>query len=264
MSVFRVCGMILVISIVMSLGSCFWPGYRGENPALFTVAVNNVFASCGYGSNGEVMYDPAIEVLETDDYGRVLFFYQELRRNYTTSLLILQKSDEETASYYRDVCCISIYGDTYELTKDSFCEAEIDALKAANDWNQPINDSKCATTPIVNHKPKGSLELEKADFEAAIQTYVKQNGYLGDDHIYRLSRFVSVDAEGRELYYVHGVGRDVKGEGVSPTSESRGYELAILFQADGTCGELGVAEITDPTDLKTVLQDLKQANGWIS
>ena len=263
-------GMAITLAISLVLGGFYIAlmigiakiGYRGEHPELFTVAVNNVFASCGTSSNGEARFDPGIEVLETDDYGRVLFFYLETLNEYSPSLLILQKSDEETASYYRDMCCISIYGDTYELSKDSFSEAEIEALKAANDWNQPINDSKCVSTPIVKHKPEGSLELKDADFEAAIQTYARQDGYLGDDHIYRFSYFSAADGKGRELYYVYGIGRDVKGEGVSPDAESVTYEFAMLFQADGTCTLEGVAEITDPTCLRTILEELKQTNGW--
>lgn len=67
----------LVIVVFLSLSSCGYSKYRGEQVDLYTVAVNNIFGVSGYISNGEVSYDPGITVIETDPYGRVLFFYNE-------------------------------------------------------------------------------------------------------------------------------------------------------------------------------------------
>ena len=68
----------LILVLSLSLSSCIYLGYQGEDIDLFTTAANNVFAIYGSATNGEATYSPTIRVIEKDDYGRVLFFYNEI------------------------------------------------------------------------------------------------------------------------------------------------------------------------------------------
>ena len=161
MSIKRQIGLGAFISFLffaLAFGIFFWfmmrpYKYEGEHPNLYTVAVNNVFGAWGYMSNGEAVYDPDIEVIEKDSYGRVLFFYDE-RFSFGTALVIMQASDENEVSYYLDHCYYpymysedSPYDATY---RDLFTEKEISDLKKLNDWNKPINGEKCTSSPIVS------------------------------------------------------------------------------------------------------------------
>mgnify|MGYP006967403959 CR=1 FL=1 len=103
-------------------------GYRGEHRDLYTVAVHNIFAIYGYESNGEVSYDPDIQIIETDDYGRVLFFYSERYDGYTgdgvdygMAVVIMQSSRDGYVWYYRDRCYMPCCVKTVQMERWKFC-----------------------------------------------------------------------------------------------------------------------------------------------
>ena len=147
---------ILLISVLLLTllftASCY-TGYKGEYPELCSAAWANLPMASGVSSNGEVVHDPDVIVLETDGEGRTLFYYYEGRSSYW-NILITQKSDEEKVYYYPDDCYIShIWNEDYYLTIDEMSdlndmvyecisEEEISAFKALNDWGMPINEEK--------------------------------------------------------------------------------------------------------------------------
>ena len=133
---------ILAMSMIM-LTDC-WSShdgtYHGEYPELFSVAINSILGTAGYGSDGELVFDSAIGLVEEDSYGRILFIYYECNEISQYSLVICQKSDDNYAYFYPDYNFISIsieeYLYDYEVLEavDSFPVDEIEELKTKNDW----------------------------------------------------------------------------------------------------------------------------------
>lgn len=260
---------LFILISIFSFGSCGFR-YRGEHIDLYTVAVNNIFAAKGYFSNGEASFDPTIEVIERDSYGRVMFFYNEGPLSvFGRALVIMQKSDGDTVYYYQDTCQIphiyTEYPENYREFKynEIYSEEEIALLKDVNDWNKPLDLEKCTKAEVSNEKnDEGYLGLEEENFEKYIMEYAKEQGYKGNDGIYRFSYYCNKDIYGREIYYVWGVGRDVKGEGVSPKSESRNFELVMIFNSDKTCSLDNIYEIRDPKECYEAIKALKEKCGW--
>ena len=128
----------------------------------------------------------------------------------------------------------------FDYTKLNFSE-----LKEQNDWDKEINEEKCTKKPLVTRN-NGKLNVSEKTFEKIISNYAKNTGYKGEDTIYRYNRYNTSDAYGRELYYVWGIGRDVYGEGVSPTSTAQYYEFAIIINPNETISTtLSYLEETD-------------------
>lgn len=265
----KILAISLLFVMLILLTGCIYR-YRGEHNDLYSVAINNIFGANGYRTNGEAVYDPYIEILETDDYGRILFLYDEGYRNqFGTALLIMQKRENDCVYYYQDICYIPLIfpDDAYKEDKFSYqnyySEKQITALKDLNDWNKPLNFDKCTSSVMAERKSKeGKLDLQEKDFEKAISTYAKKNGYKGDDNLYRYSIYCNTDKYGREIYYVYGIGRDVKGEGVSPNSVQKYYDFALIFNPDKSCPIDNICEITDLNEYYKEVTALKENCGW--
>lgn len=264
--------MLSVVIILLMLTGCGVFRYRGEHVDLYTVAIDNIFGADGYRSNGEVHFDPVIEVIEMDNYGRVLFFYDEgYRSKFGTALVIMQKSEEGFVYYYQDICQMprildkSVYASEKLNYLDIFSEDQIDSLKEVNDWDKPIDIEKCTKSAISNSKNyEGTLGLEREDFDKVIETYVIKQGYKGKDSnsISRYWLHCNTDKYGREIYYVYGVGFDIKGEGISPESEHITYDFAIIFNPDKSSSEGNICEITDSKECYDAIKKLKEQCSW--
>ena len=149
--------------------------YNGENPELYTVAIHNFLGSEGCGSNGEIPVSSQLGIIETDSYGRVLFYYHEGIIKEGCGYGISQKTQDGYVYFYQDDCVIPADDDwNYrEVTHEEwFTEDELAAFKARNDWNQPLNELKCTKEQIVKEKPEPKLNLEKADFDKAVNRSV--------------------------------------------------------------------------------------------
>ena len=243
--------------------------YRGEHRDLYTVAVHNIFAVRGYESNGEVSYDPEIRVIETDDYGRVLFFYSEYYNGYSElvidkgmALVIMQSSQDGEVWYYRDLCWMPCFGttDDWEDISAGLEPKALEALKEANDWNRELKEEKCAKVSITRKKPEGKIHPRDTFFDQLIYPYMKQQGYRGTDRSFcKYSIFCETDAFGRELYYVYGM---TANPGPGGKTRYNTYEFAVVLNADGTCPENGIAEIRTITDSADIIRRLKQGTNW--
>ena len=261
----KAAAVVLIFVMLISLVGCRF-SYGGEHEDLYTVGVYNIFGSTGYRSNGEVHFDPDIEVVETDSYGRVLFFYDEGAYNpLGCALVVMQKAVAGFVYYYQDICHIPYVSADRRadvVYSEVFTAGQIEALKEVNDWEKPFNAEKCTRTAVVDRKQQGTLGLEEEDFEKYIQEYAKTVGYKGDDNIFRYFEYVNTDKYGREIYYVYGVGRDVKGEGVSPSSEHQYFTLAMIFNPDKTCPISNICEVTEDAANYERVKKLKLDCGW--
>ena len=253
--------------------------YRGEKTDLYTVAVNNIFGIFGYTSNGEIVYDPEISVIETDKYGRTLFFYNEncgQGDDYGMAFVIMQKSDDGYAYYYQDDCYAPFFDnsdyfwDSYDDGKGYVQATElsteiIDDLKEKNDWDKEIDLTKCTKTKISGEKPEGKLPRGDWFFEESIYSYAKANGYLGtDDNAVKFYEFCNADSSGKELYYVYCMTSDEDVNGETVYGE---YTYAVIVEKNydlnkPMISEYGVVEIKDPSDYYELVMELKSQNNW--
>ena len=69
--------------------------YAGKDRDLYTAAVANVFGAYGNISNGEVCYSPVMTVIETDDYGRKLYFYSEYDYSPEGKIIVVLGLDQK-------------------------------------------------------------------------------------------------------------------------------------------------------------------------
>lgn len=256
---------VICVLLLVSLSAC--KQYRGERVDLYTVAVNSVFGIYGMKSDGERSNSPDIEIVETDAYGRVLFFYGE-RYEYDTEIhydmafVILQKSDDEYAYFYRNDCYLPYFATScdYETALEQVDPAAIEDLKARNDWGRELDEEKCAKAKLVTSKPKGKVAVSKDDIDEIAYPYAKANGYEGtDEETCKRIEYCSTDAYGRELYHVYCISKDEDENGENVFTN---FHYAVIVNADGTFSDAPIVWIKDPTESYELIQMLKEQNNW--
>ena len=238
--------------------------YKGDYPDLYTVAVNNFFGCNGYIAN-ENPFDPDINVIETDSYGRVLFTYDEWMNDLDgtdlVACFVMQHSDGEYVSYYEDGCAL-----IYPRPDDTMTppEDELTALKERNDWDLPLDDAKCTQKRITTRHESAIADYGEL-LETITNTYAEQLiPESGERTIYRYSRFSTADAYGRELYCVFALSRDRYGDGLGNlASVTDYYHFAVIIPPDGshdmqTC----IRPITSFLEGNSVLSQFKTDNDW--
>lgn len=275
-----VCLLICLALLSLFLSSCFYWGYGGEHEELFTVAVNNIFHSFGSTSNGEVSYDPEVQIVETDDYGRVLFFYNECYGKgdwFGMAFVIMQKVEGQYVYYYQDACYTPFF-DTSDYfyypnrNTETYLRAvelatDLDALKERNDWNQDLNLDKCTKAKISNEKPKKSIPLEKDYLNEVLYQYAKEIGYTGSDKDGMCGPsdplYCNSDTEGNDLYAFYCTACDKDSEGNNVWTY---FRFVVIVSRDKEQNPIiregAIAEITDITEYYNVVTELKEKNGW--
>ena len=253
----------LILVLCLCLSSCIYLGYQGEDVDLFTTAANNVFAIYGSASNGEATFEPTIKVIEKDDYGRVLFFYNEIGSRYWEShisygmaFVIMQYSDSERAYYYLDECYIPYFTDlrgTDEVLA-SLDPSILDELKERNDWGKEIDTDKCASSALSKYKEE--LEGYK-DVEISNSIAAALSDYLGIEiNWYTNPIYCHSDSYGRKLFYAYAAkGKDSNGDDVRA-------DFAVILNPDMSFTSGCVAEIEDRLATYRVVTDLKLSVGW--
>ena len=265
------CGVAAVVLAPVILGILFFllwsltmyngQEYRGEYPAAYTVAINSFFGSYGSGSNGEITLQSNIGILETDQYGRILFYYHEGLGPTGCGYAIMQKEQDGYAYYYEDDCAIGAIDDwngNGPMTHEEwFTQEEIDALKKLNDWDQPLNEDKCTKKEIITRKGKSKIQPSDSDYTRAAKACFDQSDvvYTMDTSV-GYERFFTSDAYGREIHYLC----------CSKKRSSGSYEyfdIAVIFNPDGTFSrDTGVVMIEDMGNYQEALKELKRNNDW--
>ena len=257
-----VCILILVV-MMLSLIACT-PVYQGLHRELYVVAVNNIFGAHGYSGHGEHHYDSQIDMIEVDDYGRILFFYNEqdsVGGLYHTAIVIMQYTDRyrNYVYYYQDDCYWPYFGEETPYPaayRNLFSEEEIDALKELNDWNKKIDLKKCAKASCKTLRPDGALDIKDEEMSEIVKSTAQKLGYNKDDVSYSYdNEFCNADKYGRELYYVSALVR-------SSSADTEKIEFAMIFNPDKTCPEENVYVLTDKALTFDALKVLKQNVGW--
>jgi hypothetical protein len=215
--------LVLVSFCFFGLSGCFinrenpYP-YRGEYKELYTTAVYSIPNAVGYMHHGEGAYDSDIYIWEQDDYGRTLFSYCEDYGNQVFGLVLCQTFDEANVYFYPDINYVLTFIESehlYEGAKDDHLKNKTedfylenrDQLKDRNDWNEPIDKSKCVSYLITDHKTFGqdTYSLTENQCNEILNAYTQTLNFINPDtDSYRYSSILQVDAEGRVLHEIHG------------------------------------------------------------
>lgn len=262
---------VIILTLLLTTG-CIYTGYKGEYPELCSAAWANLPYASGVSSNGEVIYDPDVIVLETDGEGRTLFYYNEGRSSYW-HILIAQKSDEEKVYYYPDDCYLSHpWLDEYLLTIDEqsdlnnmvyecIPEEELSAFKALNDWGMPINEDKCEGTEIITKKSEGENNPGEAKLEEYAEEYYQRVGryiHPKNNNLARLSSYITCDSYGRELYRIESWVEDFSEKSETMTY----YHLLMVIMPDGSCDTSTIIMVENPYECRDAVKAIKQNNNW--
>ena len=233
---------ILLLIPIFTLSACVDRDvtYTGYNPELFSVGIHSLLGVRGFGRHYDIAF---IETLDEDNYGRILFSYNE---NMVYSWLIIQKVDGGYAYFYPYYNFIlTSLEHNWEFTIE-----EMEALKEANSWNQPMSDiSEFERVPIVRLKEEGPTPHEIL-VEAYSELFPHVQNVNRRNISYRMN-FLRMDRYGRAVYFT----------GIRIDGNRMDY--AVLFQPDHSFDlETGVLEITDMNNYQTVLRLFMEANGW--
>ena len=218
-----ICNFLLLLSMLF-LSSCIinkenpYP-YKGEFKELYTAAIYSIPNAVGYMHHGEGAYNSDIYIWEQDDYGRTLFSYCEDYGDKVFALVISQTYDDTKVYFYPDINYKLAYinsdynyesvDDDYLMnkTKDFYLENK-EFLKTINDWNLPLNKSKCVSYSITDHKvlDKNIIKLDKNKSNEILNDYTKTLNFVNpDNNSYKYSRILQVDSNGKVLHEIHGV-----------------------------------------------------------
>lgn len=258
---------IMTVLAAATLCGCNYKGYEGEHPALYAEAINSILGISGFYDSPSLA-DSYIDILETDDNGRVMYMYRE---SGIVAICIAQKHDSDYVYYYPDFNFILAeetngFGNkkATEIMNDCFAEDDIANLKSLNDFNQEFNENKCIKTKIITKKNSPTINKKTENqLETLCKQYAKDSGCKGEDSVYRYANFCTYDDYGRMLFYIWGVHRDVYGEGISPSSTEREFRLAIIFNPDWSYDTSNTFfELEDMFNYQNDLKEFKQLHNW--
>ena len=175
---------ILILSLLLLCGCDRFHPYKGDRYDLLTIVFN-----CLPGAQGSQFMKPegpVLEVIEEDEFGRVLFYYYENREISTHSLIISQKSDKNNVYYYDNVNFIS--NDVNEFSNE-----EIDELKRINNWNNALEIKKMIKKKIVKEENQPKIN-EKKVFTTVV------NDFVGNENTFNSCDYITSDYYGKHLY----------------------------------------------------------------
>jgi hypothetical protein len=220
----RIISLLLILISLFGLSSCIFNRenpypYRGEYKELYTTAIYSIPDAVGYMHHGEGAYDSDIYIWEQDDYGRKLFSYCEDYGNQFFALVISQASDETNVYFYPDINYALTYIYSYykyeavtddhlkNRTEEFYMESK-DELKEKNDWNKPIDKSKCVSYPITDHKFLGEniYSLNEDQCNEILNEYTKTlNLPNPEKRPYRSNSVLQIDTTGKVLHSIGGL-----------------------------------------------------------
>lgn len=244
------CGIVL-FTCSFGLSGCIFSmenpyPYRGEYKELYTTAIYSIPDAVGYMHHGEGAYSSDIYVWEQDEYGRTLFSYCEDYGNQIFGLVIAQAYDESNVYFYPDINYALTFIDSeylYEGAKDGHLKNKTEVfylenqekLKEINDWNQPIDKSKCVSYPITDHKilGKNADPLSSVQCNEILNEYSQTLNLANPDTTpHRYHNILQVDSEGKILHEIYGVHQHYDNPDWKRTDEYTFYSITLWVITD--------------------------------
>jgi len=248
--------LVVIYIFLLNLTACSGDfEYRGERPELFSVAISSILGTHGFtfGSiSGQIQ--PAVIVLEEDNYGRVMFLYYEGSHISPVSIIVMQKIEDGYAYFYPHY---NFFSDSFRFLEEPPDEDSVVALKEANSWNQEMSDVDEFVRVRVSRQPeRGPISDERL-----IEAYriVFPEATSRPNQIIVNNPFFRTDSYGRSIYLTGGP----RWEYIDDEYTRVFTNVAILFQPDYSFDlESGTLLITDRFNYQTDLRLFMEANGW--
>jgi len=243
------------IAIFLCLTACSGDfEYTGDNPELYSVAINSILGIHGYALSSWGPQRPTVRILEEDNYGRVMFLYSEDSYISPVSIVVMQKADEVYAYFYPHY---NFFSDWFFFLEEDPDIESVAALKETNSWNQEMSDaSEFVRVRIVRYPEPGPI----AD-ETLIEAFrsVFPGSPSRPNQITANNPFLRMDSYGRSVYLIFGP----QWEYIDDEYVRTFVYVAILFQPDHSLDiDNGTLLITDLFNYQTDLRLFMEANGW--
>ena len=240
--------LIILLMFIMILTSCGYNGYTGNHDELYSVATHSVLWLNGYSWGADYKCDPQIEIIEEDNFGRIMFTYYEKYYKGSnlsfSALIICQYSNEKEVFYYEDINYIVKEQVLYSQDIEEFSSSDIEYLKQINDWNKEIDYDKCVKKDITKTKQKPPKEKEILDIIIDKFELVNGNYSLFIDYL-------TSNIDGSK-YMVYGYVRKTEQEGI--------YFIGLVENIDVI--KLNIIVPTNVYDYKVELIKFKELNEW--
>lgn len=189
------------------------------------------------------------EIIETDDYGRMQFSFWT---GNIEGVCIMQKHEEKYVYYYDNVSYL-----ISEEHKEHTTE-ELDAFKEANDWNEPMDESKMIKRELIEST---LYTYTKKDLERKELLQIFYNTMIDTEKYMTFVGYCDSSQTGQELYFVS---RAIN------KSTTGGYEYVpfdhyfMILNADGTYDpENYLIKYDDLRHSNEPLAEIKEKNGWV-
>ncbi len=236
-----------------------YKGYEGEFPELCAVAWATIPTTKGYKVNSEGG-EPYVSSLETDGYGRILFFYSEDYENEKGYVAIMQRTDGANAYYYPDGGYVPI---TRASDKDAIDlnTSEIVALKERSDWGLSLNEEKCKATKIDKFPIPGELGLSGSFFDDLLKEYYEYQGryvHPKNGSLWGFFRSVMTDDYGRSLYYIESYFHEY----THKSHTSYFYCFLVVINPDKSYDVSKVVLLENENDPREDEKWIKEQTGW--
>ncbi len=192
---------ILICFVIIGLvfNGCTYKEYKGEYPDLYTVAINSILWNNGHSYGADKAVDSNIEVIETDEYGRILFSYYEKyyagARLSFSALIVMQYSSEDFVYYYEDENYLICEQELFATELKVFTQENKDYLKSKNDWGKEINLKQCTKKNI--EKTKQEIPCENK----IIKENIVEHFELYGDSYNLFFDYLTSDAENNFIAY---------------------------------------------------------------
>lgn len=236
---------VLFAVLLIAIAMCGCIPYTRDRVAILTQMCNAV-----PGALTGRLYTTTYDRLETDDYGRQIIAFINPER-FGAAVFIMQKSDSRYVYYYDTI--------SYQRLerRDSYTEEQLDDLKAANDWNLPLDESKMIKREHFNIFHLSPTRKSAIEWEAARDAFTATMGTYSNVGIY--PQFFDYSQSGQEMYHV-------VWETKKPDSDENEYSyqyFLMVLNADGTYDpENYIIKIEDPMNSNGPMAEIKERNGW--
>ena len=145
----RIVAIITVLFLAFSFSSCRY-GILPENAAYYTETINSLLWCRGNSSDGDQKYNPQIEIIDRDSFGRVLFSYKEgfsgadhedLSNLNIYAFLIMQAEDDEFVYYYEDVnyVCVNFADYREDVNADKCIKMNKSTKQISSNFDSSVN-----------------------------------------------------------------------------------------------------------------------------
>ena len=225
---------IILLCIVVLLGGCYRKGSVGKAKAFDAAHIAD--ACIPFCGTPDYAFD-SIALLDTDSYGRKLFYYESWRWE-TTALLICQKAENSYAYYYPDYAYIIEKGSDHV-----FSDAEINWLKSENDWEKPLETERMYSVNFV-------YEENRFDY-MAIEKAIRSTLCKENTEVPMLLDGLEYDKNGNQIILT------IVGNRYTQDAD---YEIYLaLIQPTDEVSIVAIQQIENDADIRECLIDFKEA-----